>query len=92
MRFLSSNYRPYLLFFLTMPCLLQDFVTTLEGQVNRPWPRHVIDDSLVGADGVRLADVNGDGLLDVASGWEESGLTRVYLNPGPDFVRRPGQR
>ena len=36
-----------------------------------PWPRHVIDDSSVGADGVRLADVNGDGLPDITTGWEE---------------------
>jgi len=48
-----------------------------------PWTRHVIDDSSRGADGVRLADVNDDGMLDIATGWEEGGITRVYLNPGP---------
>ncbi len=47
-----------------------------------PWKRHAIDDSSRGADGVRLADVNGDGLLDIATGWEEGGLVRVYLHPG----------
>lgn len=36
-----------------------------------------------GADGVRLADVNGDGLPDIATGWEEGGAVAVYLNPGP---------
>lgn len=52
-----------------------------------PWTRHTIDDSLRGADGVRVADVNGDGLPDVATGWEEGDATRVYLHPGPDDVR-----
>ena len=28
-------------------------------------------------------DVNGDGLLDVATGWEEGGVVRAYINPGP---------
>jgi hypothetical protein len=58
----------------------------LEGKV---WERHVIDDSSRGADGVRLADVNGDGLPDVATGWEEGGVTRVYLHPGHEEVREP---
>jgi len=48
-----------------------------------PWPRHTIDASSRGADGVRLADVNGDGLQDIATGWEEGGLIRAYINPGP---------
>src|SRR5262245_42911855 len=30
-----------------------------------PWPRHTIDASSVGADGVKLADVNRDGLRDI---------------------------
>ena len=51
------------------------------------WQRWTIDDSSRGADGVRVADVNGDGLLDVATGWEEGGVVRVYLNPGPERVR-----
>lgn len=52
-----------------------------------PWRRHVIDASSRGADGVRLADANGDGLPDIATGWEEGGVTRLYLNPGPKKVR-----
>lgn len=48
----------------------------------KPWRRHTIDDSSRGADGVRLADVNGDGLMDIATGWEEGGIVRVYLHPG----------
>lgn len=47
------------------------------------WKRHVIDDASRGADGVRLADANGDGLPDIATGWEQGGLVRVCLNPGP---------
>ena len=35
------------------------------------WKRHVIDDSSRGADGTRLADINGDGLPDIATGWEQ---------------------
>ncbi len=45
------------------------------------WRRHAIDDSSRGADGVKLADVNGDGLADITTGWEEGGITRVYLHP-----------
>jgi VCBS repeat protein len=51
------------------------------------WSRHVIDDTSQGADGVRLADVNGDGFADIATGWEEGGVIRVYLNPGPFKAR-----
>ncbi len=47
-----------------------------------PWKYHVIDSGL-GADGARLLDVNGDGLLDIATGWEQGAVTRAYLNPGP---------
>ncbi len=54
---------------------------------NTPWVRHAIDDSFRGADGVRLADVNNDGRQDVVTGWEESGITRLYLNPGASKAR-----
>ena len=50
--------------------------------VHAQWKRHVIDDASKGADGVRLADVNGDGHLDIATGWEQGGVVRVCLNPG----------
>jgi len=53
-----------------------------------PWARHTIDDSSRGADGVRLADVNADGLMDIATPWEEGGCVRVYLNPGPSPTKR----
>jgi hypothetical protein len=60
---------------LAAPALAQD-----RGE---PWRHHSIDASARGADGVRLADANGDGLMDIATGWEEAGLIRLYLNPGP---------
>ena len=41
----------------------------------------------MGADGVRLADINGDGRLDVTSPWEQGGQVRVYLNPGSAGLR-----
>lgn len=53
------------------------------------WVRHVVDAEYVGADGVRVSDVNGDGLVDVVTGWEESGLTRAYLHPGYEAVTEP---
>ena len=54
-----------------------------------PWQRHTIDRSSRGADGARLADVNGDGLPDIAVPWEEGGVIRVYVNPGPKSARLP---
>ena len=59
-----------------------------------PWKRHTVDASdrtagKRGADGVRLADVNGDGLPDIATGWEEGGAVAIYLNPGPQKARNP---
>jgi hypothetical protein len=59
----------------------------LQASAEDPWRRHAIDDSSRGADGVRLADVNADGLPDIATGWEEGGLIRVYLHPGRQQAR-----
>lgn len=55
---------------------------------NTYWQRHVIDSSFSGADGVRLADVNNDSLLDITTAWEEGGFTKVYLNPGYDLAKQ----
>jgi len=55
---------------------------TIAGPPGGAWQRHTIDDSSRGADGVRLADVDNDGVRDIVTGWEEGGVTRVYLHPG----------
>jgi len=57
------------------------------GTLDGAWARHTIDDSSFGADGVRLADVNGDGRLDITSPWEEGGEIRVYFHPGESGLR-----
>ena len=54
----------------------------------QPWQRHTIDNSSRGADGVRLADVNGDDLQDIVTGWEEGGVIRVYINPGRKLAKQ----
>ncbi len=58
------------------------------------WPMHTIDaargiEHLSGADGVRPGDINGDGLIDFVTGWEEGNAIRVYLNPGPEKSKEP---
>jgi hypothetical protein len=58
-------------------------------QASGAWRVHTIDNSSRGADGVRLLDVNQDGRLDIATGWEEGGRIRAYLNPGPAGARQP---
>lgn len=56
--------------------------TRVESSESPPWLRHTIDASSKGADGVKLGDINGDGRLDLVTGWEEGGVVRLYLNPG----------
>ncbi|QDT95144.1 FG-GAP repeat protein [Gimesia aquarii] len=53
----------------------------------KPWVYHAIDQSSRGADGVKLTDADQDGLPDIATGWEEGNLTRIYRNPGPAKVK-----
>lgn len=60
-------------------CLLSEGVFAQE---NIPWTRHTIDNTSLGSDGSKLADVNGDGHVDLAVGWEEGGVSRLYINPG----------
>jgi hypothetical protein len=57
--------------------------------VGEAWTRHTIDNTSHGADGARPADVNGDGLPDLAVAWEEGGMIRAYLHPGYEAVREP---
>jgi hypothetical protein len=47
----------------------------------KAWARHTVDDTLTGADGIRLADINHDGLPDITTGWEQGGRVRTYLHP-----------
>lgn len=54
-----------------------------------PWPRHTIDASSEGADGVKLTDINRDGRLDLVTGWEEGNITKLYLHPGSKNVKQP---
>jgi hypothetical protein len=54
----------------------------LVGHGSEPWVRHTIDSSSEGADGIRLADINRDDLMDITTGWEEGGVVRAYLHPG----------
>jgi len=67
--------------------LLLIFFTS--GTLNAEWSRHVIDKSSAGADGVKIGDINKDGLPDIVSGWEEGGLTKLYLHPGSTKVKEP---
>lgn len=60
---------------------------SVHAQNTEIWKRHVIDNSLKGADGVRFEDANGDGLHDIVTGWEQSGLVRIYFNPGKEQVK-----
>ena len=52
-----------------------------------PWIQHTIDNQSQGADGARLADVNGDGRLDLVTPWEEGGIIRICLHPGTAKVK-----
>ena len=58
-------------------------------QSKEAWVRHTIDGSSQGADGVKIADINGDGRLDVVTGWEEGGVVHIYIHPGYSHVRKP---
>ena len=56
---------------------------------DQAWTRHTIDTGLSGADGARLADVDGDVDQDIVVGYEESGVVRIYRNPGTSAATSP---
>ena len=69
-------------------CLLfTENVIAENPQRGKPWNLHIIDQTSRGADGVKLADANGDGLQDITTGWEEGNQTRIYRNPGSAMVK-----
>ena len=74
---------------LTAPFILLTPLIAAGAGRGTPWPMHVIDNSLSGADGVRLDDVNGDGLPDIATGFEQGDAVRVFLHPGYAAVKNP---
>src|SRR6187399_177429 len=71
------------------PVVLTLACSTGQQKIDKAWERHAVDNTLLGADGVRLEDANGDGRTDIVTGWEQSGLTRIYFNPGAGSVTQP---
>ncbi len=69
-----------------LPALILAFPASAEDR-GPAWARHTVDDGSRGADGVRLADVDGDGRPDSVTGWEEGGAIRLCLNPGSGRIR-----
>lgn len=53
---------------------------TMPGELR--WTRHTIDTGLDGAAGGKSLEANGDGDLDLAVGREQTGISRVSLDPG----------
>ena len=74
---------------LVVSCSRGGDVSTVSQSVEMPWSMHTIASGYNGADGVDLADLNGDGFKDVATGWEGGGNATVSLNPGPLLAGSP---
>jgi hypothetical protein len=64
-------------------------VARAEDPAQRPWTRHTLLTGLKGSDGVRFRDVNGDGLPDCVTGWEQSGTATICLHPGVTAAKQP---
>ncbi|MBK8779576.1 MAG: VCBS repeat-containing protein [Saprospiraceae bacterium] len=60
---------------------------SLSAQAQSTWKMHIIDNASNGADGVKLADINHDGRLDIVMGWEEGGITKLYLQPETKLIK-----
>lgn len=78
---LHQSYRFFLALALWLGCAQYSYAPNIF------WQMWSIDASGNGADGVHTGDINRDGLIDVVSGWEQSGDLMLYLNPGPQTVR-----
>jgi hypothetical protein len=74
---------------LCTPCLAADLSLEVVAAPGDAWKRHTIDATSRGADGVKPGDFNQDGRPDIVTGWEEGGVVRVYVNPGPTKAREP---
>lgn len=60
--------------------------STVQKIVKGPqWEMHVIDSTLYGADGIRAGFFNKDKMIDMISGGEEKGVTRIYINKGENL-------
>lgn len=78
---------PFVRIIVALATLIGCAASPEDSRQEQPWVRHTVDASSSGADGVRAADVNGDGRVDFPTGWEEGGRVRAYLNPGPEKAR-----
>ena len=71
-------------FRLSIPCIVALVLSGVASSQDRSasqqhWERHEIDGTSLGADGVRTLDVNGDGLPDLVTSWEQGGVARAYV-------------
>jgi FG-GAP-like repeat len=73
---------------LIVPILILVFLTLRKSHHSQSWIRHTIDDSSLGADGIKVGDSNRDGLPDIVTSWEQGGTVRLYFNPGPQKAKQ----
>jgi len=48
------------------------------------WPMHIMDRHLRNPDGLEMADLNGDGLLDFCTAWDADDAITIGIHPGPE--------